>query len=141
MFLGISDTIHTVSISIFISLINTNSRLAINVSAFLINSGNHSNNSEKDQKDRTLAIRYQGTIRRSMSLFLVNSVYKHIGSTHFWLPCTITCILTFAGTTNSSTSIIRTSTSIFTISLSKKLAYAFLSSKGNIHQYLNHLNH
>lgn len=138
---GIFDITRLVLISIYASLIYTNNGSATNIGACLINIRNNDNNCERDRMYNTLAVRYQKIIGRSASLFLVNSSYKHIGSTYLWLPLSIIFIFTFAGTTNSHTSIIRIFTNIFTISLSKELAYAFLFSKGNIHQHLNYFNH
>lgn len=79
MLLRIFDIIRTVSISIYASLIDANNRPVINVSTSLINSRNNSNNCKKNQEDW----RYQKILKKSTSLFLVNSVYKNIGSTHF----------------------------------------------------------
>lgn len=83
MLSGISDTTCTVLIGIYAFLINANSGPATNVNAFLIDSENDGNNCERDWKDYTLGVRYQETIKKSVSLFSVNSVYKHIGSTYF----------------------------------------------------------
>lgn len=141
MLLGTSDTIRIVLINIYAFLIDVNNGSSTNVGPFLIDSKNNDNNCEKNWEDYTLAMNCQRTIRRSANLFLVNNIYKHIGFIYLWLLCFITFIFTFARTTNSPTSIIHTSTNIFTISSSKKLAYAFLFFKGIICQYLNHLNY
>lgn len=79
----ISNTTRKVSINIYASLINANNRPVTNIGASLIDSRNNGNNCERDRKDCTLAVKYQETIRRSVSLFLVNSIYKHIRSTNF----------------------------------------------------------
>lgn len=83
MLLEISNTIRIVSISIDTSLINANSRPAINVGIFLTDNITNNNNCEKDPKDCTLAMRYQKTIKKSAILFLVNSISKDIKSIHF----------------------------------------------------------
>lgn len=79
----ISNITLTILISIYVSLINADSGLATNVGSFSINSGNKSDNYKRDQKDCSLDIRCQRTIKRSTTLVLVNSVYKHIGSIYF----------------------------------------------------------
>lgn len=61
---GIFDTTRIVSINIYISLISANSGLAINISVFLINTKNDSNNYRKSQEDCTLAMRCQKTIKK-----------------------------------------------------------------------------
>ena len=112
---GTSNTTLTVLISIDASLIDDNI-------------GNGGDACKSERKDHNLAVGQQRTIGRSAGgavawrtiviLFAVNSNYKPIKSTHFWLP-------------RSSTSITRTS-NIFIIPLSKKLAHTFLALKGNI---------
>lgn len=141
MFLKMSNTTHTVLINIYIILSKINSGLATSVCAFLINNKNNGNNYKKDQKDCTLVVRYQEIIRRSVSLFLIKNIYKHIRSIHLQLNCYISFILNFARTTSSNTSMICISTNIFIISLNKKLAYTFLFFKSNIYQHLNQLNY
>lgn len=138
----ISNTICIVPIDIFAFLIEANSGLAIKVGTFLIDNGNDNNNYKKNQEDWI----YQKIIKKSASLFLVNSVYKHIGFTLFQLSYFIIFIITFARITNSNSFIIYifmicTSTSTFIIFLSKKLLYVFFFSQKNICHHLNHLNY
>lgn len=135
MFSEIFKITQTVLISIYASLINTNSRLTINIDAFLIDSKNNGNNCEKDWNGCILVIRYQEIIKSNASLFSVNNIYKYIRSIYFWLPHSIIFIFTFAGTTSGYIFIICTFSNIFTISLNKKLVHVFLSSKDNICQY------
>lgn len=86
MLLKISNITYIVLINIIVSLIDINNGLAINFVVFLINNKNNENNdniNRRDQKDYTLAMRYQKTIKRSASLFLVNNIYKFIRFTFF----------------------------------------------------------
>lgn len=141
MLLGIFNTIFTIPISNYFSLINANNRLNTNISAFLIDNKNNSNDCKRDQKDYILAIRYQKIIKNSEGQFLINNVYKHIRFIYFWFFCSIIFIVTFAGTSRSGISIICTSINIFIISLNKNLAHAFFSSKNNICQHINYLKY
>lgn len=134
----ISNTTCIVLISIHTSFIDANNRPAISIAVFLISNRNNNNNCRRDLENYTMAGRCQKTTKRSASLFLSNNVYKHIRSTYFWLSCSITILFFFARTISSSTSMIYISMiyisiNIFTISLSKNLAYAFFSSKDNIY--------
>lgn len=74
MLLKISNITCIILICIYASLINVKSRPSTNIGAFLIYNKNNGNNYGKNQKDYTLVMRYQKTIKKSASLVSINSI-------------------------------------------------------------------
>lgn len=137
MLYKISVTIFTVAISIYASIIDANNKSAMKIGTCLIDSENDYNNQKKNRENQ----RCQETIEKSASLNLIIKISKYIRSGYFQLLCFITFIFIFARTISNSIFIIHISINIFTIFLSKKLAYVFFSFKNNIFQHLNYFNY
>lgn len=83
MLLKISNITYLILINIYASLINANNKPTTNISAFLIDNRNNSNNCEKDRKDCTLAVKCQMTIKKSANLFSIDNISKYIKFTYF----------------------------------------------------------
>lgn len=83
MLLEIFDIIYIISINFYASLIDAKNRPTIHVVTFLIDNRNNNNNYERNLKVYTLAMKYQKIIKKSISLFLINNIYKYIKFIYF----------------------------------------------------------